>query len=97
MESILKKPLITEKYNEIAEKLSQFAFVVDKRATKDEIKEQIEKVYNVEVEKVRTMLYRGKTKTRYTRKGFIEGKAANYKKAIVSLKEGDTIDFYDNL
>lgn len=97
MNTVLKKPLITEKYNDIAEKLSQYAFVVDKKATKEDIKEAVEKVYEVKVDRVRTMVYQGKTKTRYTKKGFMEGRKAGYKKAIVTLKDGDVIDFYSNI
>ncbi|MCB0736323.1 MAG: 50S ribosomal protein L23 [Bacteroidetes bacterium] len=97
MKTILKRPLITEKYNAIAEKLNQFAFVVDKKATKGEIKAEIEKVYDVEVDQIRTMVYQGKTKTRYTRKGFVQGRKAGFKKAIVTVKDGGTIDFYSNL
>ncbi|MFY0674567.1 MAG: 50S ribosomal protein L23 [Bacteroidia bacterium] len=97
MREILKKPLITEKYNEIAEKLSQFAFVVDRKASKTDIKAEIEKVYGVTVKDVRTMIYGGDRKTRYTKKGFVEGKTAAYKKAIVTLEGDDTIDFYSEL
>ena len=97
MREILKKPLITEKYNEIAEKLSQFAFVVDRKASKTDIKSEIEKVYGVTVKDVRTMIYGGSRKTRYTKKGFVEGKTAAYKKAIVTLEGEDTIDFYSEL
>lgn len=97
MKEILKKPLITEKYNELAEKLEQFAFIVDRKASKNDIKAEIEKVYEVNVTRVRTMIYGGTRKTRYTKRGFVEGRTASYKKAIVTLKEGETIDFYSNL
>jgi large subunit ribosomal protein L23 len=97
MREVLKKPLITEKYNDLAEKLGQFAFMVDRKASKTDIKEEIEKVYEVKVKGVRTMVYGGARKTRYTKKGFVEGKKAAYKKAIVTLQDGDTIDFYSNL
>jgi large subunit ribosomal protein L23 len=97
MREVLKKPLITEKYNDLAEKLGQFAFMVDRKASKTDIREEIEKVYEVKVKDVRTMIYGGARKTRYTKKGFVEGKKAAYKKAIVTLQDGDTIDFYSNL
>lgn len=97
MNTILKKPLITEKYNEISENLNQFAFIVEKKASKAEIKGEIEKVYNVKVDAIRTMIYAGKKKARYTKRGFIEGRKAAYKKAIVTLKDGGIIDFYENL
>ena len=97
MKTVLKRPLITEKYNEIAEKLNQFAFMVDKKATKQDIKDAIEKVYDVQVDQVRTMVYQGKTKTRYTKRGFVEGRKPGFKKAIVTLKDGGIIDFYSNI
>lgn len=97
MKTVLKRPLITEKFNDLAEKRGQFAFVVDKKASKDEIREEIEKIYDVKVDRVRTMVYQGKTKTRYTKKGFLEGRKAGYKKAIVTLKDGGEIDFYSNI
>ncbi|MBI1185564.1 50S ribosomal protein L23 [bacterium] len=97
MKEVLKKPLITEKYNALAEKLGQYTFMVDRKASKTEIKDEIEKVYEVKVDAIRTMIYGGKRKTRYTKKGFVEGRTAAYKKAVVTLKDGDTIDFYSNL
>lgn len=97
MKHILKKPLITEKSNEIAEKRGQFTFVVDKKATKTEIKAEIELIYNVKVDRINTMIYGPRTKTKYTKKGFIDGKVGAYKKAIVTLLDGGTIDFYSNL
>lgn len=97
MKQILKKPLITEKYNELSEKLGHFAFVVDRKASKDEIKSEIEKIYDVRVKKVRTMNYGGDRKTRYTKRGFVQGKSASYKKAVVTLEDGNTIDFYSNI
>jgi len=97
MKEVIKKPLITEKFNAIAEKLGQYAFVVDRKASKTDIKNEIEKVYEVKVNEVRTMIYGGTRKTRYTKKGYVEGKTAAYKKAIVTLLDGNTIDFYSNL
>jgi len=97
MRTILKKPLITEKYNDLAERLEQYAFIVDRKASKDEIRQEIETVYEVKVDQVRTMTYGGTRKTRYTKKGFVEGRTASYKKAIVTLLDGGTIDFYSNL
>ncbi len=95
--SILKRPLLTEKMTKIADKTAQVGFVVDKNATKDEIKALIEKVYKVEVERVNTILVRGKRKSRFTKAGVINGKKANFKKAIIHLKEGQTIDFFENI
>lgn len=93
---ILKKPLITEKMNAIMDKRGQYGFVVDKKATKVEIKEAIEKFYTVEVNSVNTMIVRGKSR-RNRRTGQISGYTDAYKKAIVTLKEGFKIDFYENI
>lgn len=97
MKEIIKRPLLSEKYNELADKLQQYAFIVDRKATKDDIKAEIEKVYEVKVNAVRTMIYGGTKKTRYTKKGVQQGKTASYKKAVVTLLEGGTIDFYSNI
>jgi len=94
---IIKKPVITEKMTAISEKLNKFAFIVDKRANKIQIKEAVEKLYDVKVVAVNTMNYDGKRKSRYTKAGVITGRTASFKKAIVTLKEGDTIDFFSNI
>ncbi len=91
------KPLVTEKMNAISEKLNRFGFIVRPEANKLEIKKEVEALYNVTVLKVNTMRYLGKSKSRYTRSGIIRGRRSDFKKAIVSLKEGDTIDFYSNI
>jgi large subunit ribosomal protein L23 len=93
---ILKKPLITEKMTAIMDKRGQYGFVVDKNATKDEIKKAIEDFYSVEVLTVNTMISRGKGR-RNRRTGQISGYTNAYKKAIVTLKEGFNIDFYENI
>jgi large subunit ribosomal protein L23 len=90
---ILKKPLITEKMTAIMDKRGQYGFVVDKKSTKDEIKKAIEDFYGVEVASVNTMIARGKMR----RTGQISGYTNGYKKAIVTLKEGFNIDFYENI
>jgi large subunit ribosomal protein L23 len=95
--SILRKPLVTEKYTALGEKHNQFGFICDKKATKVQIKAEIEKVYDVQVDEIRTMVYAGKSKTRYSKKSFIHGKTRGFKKAVVTLKEGNTIDFYSNI
>ena len=92
------KPLVTEKMNSITEKFpNRFGFVVRPEANKLEIKKEIEDLYNVTVVDVNTAYYIGKNKSRYTRKGFTKGRTNAYKKAVVTLKEGDTIDFYSNI
>lgn len=95
--SILKKPLITEKMTKAGEKLGQYGFVVDKSANKIQIKQAIEKMYNVTVESVNTMRYAGKRKMRYTKTGVQSGATGSFKKAVVTLKKGETIDFYSNI
>ncbi len=94
---IIVKPIVTEKMTDLAEKLNRFAFVVDKNANKIQIKSAVEELYDVTVTSVNTMVYAGKVKTRYTKSGVQTGKAPSFKKAVVTLKEGDTIDFYSNI
>ena len=94
---ILVKPLVTEKMTDQSERFNRYGFVVDRKASKPAIKKAIEDLYNVSVESVNTMVYGGKAKSRYTKGGVITGKTAAYKKAIVTLVEGDSIDFYSNI
>jgi len=94
---VLIKPLVTEKMTELTEKLNRFGFVVDRRAKKIDIKNAVEKMYNVTVASVNTMNYQGKAKSRYTKAGNINGRTASFKKAIITLVEGDNIDFYSNI
>tara|TARA_B000000532_G_C18867381_1_gene406854 strand:- start:1555 stop:1845 length:291 start_codon:yes stop_codon:yes gene_type:complete len=95
--NILIKPVITEKMTAEAENLNRFGFVVDRNANKIEIKKAVEEAYDVTVESVRTMVCIGKKRTRGTKSGFISGRTKTYKKAIVTLMAGDTIDFYSNI
>jgi len=94
---ILVKPLVTEKMTDQSERFNRYGFVVDRRASKPEIKKAVEALYNVTVESVNTMVYGGKAKSRYTKGGIITGKTVSYKKAVVTLVEGDSIDFYSNI
>ncbi len=94
---ILLKPIVTEKMTAQGEDLNQFGFVVDRKANKIQIKKAVEEMYGVNVVSVNTMTYAGKRKSRYTRTGVINGKTKTFKKAIVTLAEGDTIDFYSNI
>ena len=95
---VLIKPLITEKMTGVSEKFpNRFGFVVDKRATKSQIKHAVEDMYGVSVASVNTMVYLGKRKTRFTKTGFQSGRKNSFKKAIVALNEGQTIDFYSNI
>ena len=95
--SILIKPVITEKLTAESERFNRFGFIVDKNANKIQIKQEIESVYDVKVESVRTMICIGKKRNRGTKSGFISGKTKSVKKAIVQLSEGDSIDFYSNI
>lgn len=81
----------------LTETKEQYGFRVALTATKPEIKAEIEKMYGVEVTKLRTLVVAGKRKTRFTKSGVSNGKKSNYKKAIVSLAEGQSIDFYENI
>lgn len=97
MGMIIIKPLVTEKMNKLTEKLNRFGFIVRPGANKLEIRKEVESLYNVTVVDVNTMKYSGKNKTRYTKAGLIKGRTSAFKKAIVTLKEGDTIDLYSNI
>ncbi|PLW97051.1 MAG: 50S ribosomal protein L23 [Marinilabiliales bacterium] len=95
--AIIIKPVITEKMTDLSEKRNQFGFIVDKSANKLQIKTAVEELYGVEVVAVNTMKYAGKAKSRFTKGGVISGKTNSYKKAIVTVAEGETIDFYSNI
>ena len=95
--AIIIKPIVTEKMTSISEKYNRFGFRVSPDANKSQIKKAVEEMYNVTVVSVNTMNYKGKNKSRYTKSGLIQGKTASYKKALVTLKEGDTIDFFSNI
>ena len=90
-------PIVTEKANAISEKTNRFSFKVSPDANKYQIKDAVEKLYDVKVVGVRTMNYEGKKKMRYTKRGIQRGKVAAFKKAVVTLAEGQTIDFYSNI
>lgn len=94
---ILIKPIITEKMTAQAEKLNRYGFVVAKAANKLEIKAAVEKMYNVKVDSVNTQQYVGKVKTRNTTRGVAIGRVNRSKKAIVTLKQGEVIDFYASI
>ncbi len=87
---------MTEKVSELNEK-GKYGFIVDKKANKIEIKKAVEKMYGVTVEKVATMRYPGKEKSRYTKSRIITGRTPSFKKAIVTLAAGDVIDFYGSI
>jgi large subunit ribosomal protein L23 len=93
----LVKPILTEKMTAQGEKLNRYGFIVDPRANKLQIRTAIEQMYNVVITDVNTMNYMGKAKSRYTKAGLLTGRNNNFKKAIVTLKDGDKIDFYSNI
>lgn len=95
--NILIKPLITEKSESLSEKLNKYCFKVDKKANKIEIKKAVESLYNVAVESVNTMIVPGKTKSRSTKSGVLRGRKPAYKKAYVTLAEGEEIDFFGEI
>ncbi|MBN8641915.1 MAG: 50S ribosomal protein L23 [Flavobacteriales bacterium] len=95
--SIIIKPIITEKITKESEISNRFGFVVDRRANKIQIKKAIEAAYGVNIVAVNTMNVRPDRSTKYTKSGLISGKTAAYKKAIVQVQEGETIDFYNNI
>ena len=95
---VIIKPIFTEKQTEITDKFeNRYGFIVVPGANKVDIKNEIEQLYNVHVEKVNTMQYDGKQKSRYTKSGVVSGKTPSFKKAIVTLKEGDVIDLFSNI
>lgn len=91
------KPLVTEKMTKITEKENKYGFIVSPDANKIEIMKEVEALYNVKVLAVNTCKYAGKNKSRYTKSGLIKGRTNAFKKAIVTLKDGDVIDFYSNI
>ena len=94
---VLIKPILTEKANAQQEKLRRYAFKVDRRANKLEIKKAVEDFYGVSVVDVNTSVVPGKNKARYTKAGFIQGMKSAYKKAMVTVADGETIDLYSNI
>ncbi len=94
---ILIKPILTEKMTIQGDKLNRYGFIVDPRANKLQVKTAVEQMYNVVVIDVNTINYMGKVKSRYTKAGMLVGRTNNFKKAIVTLKNGDKIDFYSNI
>lgn len=94
---VLIRPLVTEKMTAKNTELNQFGFIVAKRANKIQIKEAVESLYSVKVLEVNTMVYAGKRKFRGTRRGYVHGRTNAFKKAIVTLKDGEKIDFYSNV
>ncbi len=95
--SVLVKPIITEKMTAASEKLGQYGFVVSKNANKLQIIDAVEEAYGVTVEGVSTINVVAKAKSRFTKKGVVKGRKSGYKKAIVKLAAGETIDFFGDI
>jgi len=96
--SVLIRPLITEKMTDLQAKLNQYGFEVDMHATKADIKKAVLQMYpHVTVEKVNTSIVPSKPKGRYTRSGFVSGRSKKWKKAIITIGEGQEIDFYSEI
>ena len=95
--SILIKPIITEKAETLSEQLNQYSFVVDRKTNKIEIRKAVEKMYSVNVASVNTIVMPGKSKSRNTRSGVSQGRVSPYKKAIVTLADGEEIDFFGDI
>ncbi|MDG1147500.1 MAG: 50S ribosomal protein L23 [Crocinitomicaceae bacterium] len=97
MKNIIKKPIISEKATDLSEKFNRFTFAVDRMANKIEIKNAVEKLYGVQVTEVRTMNYGGgKSSTKYTNRGIVEQPSKKWKKAVVTVAEGEAIDLFNN-
>ncbi|MCL2560989.1 MAG: 50S ribosomal protein L23 [Rikenellaceae bacterium] len=94
---ILIKPILTEKMTVQGEKLNRYGFIVDPRANKHQIRTAVEQMYDVKVSDVNTIKYMGKARSRYTKAGLLKGRTDSFKKAIITLKEGDKIDFYSSI
>ena len=91
------QPIVTEKATRLTEKLNRYTFRVSPQANKYQIKMLVEKLYGVKVVNVNTAVVRGKNKSRWTKSGLLRGKTSAYKKAFITVGEGQTIDFYSNI
>ncbi len=94
---IIIKPVVTEKATKLTDKLNRYTFRVSPQANKYQIKSLVESLYGVKVVNVNTAIVRGKNKSRYTKSGLLRGKTSAWKKAFITVAEGETIDFYSNI
>jgi len=97
MKEVLVKPVVTEKSTALQDNQQKYVFVVNKTANKIEIKDAIESMYGVTVESVNTTIIPSKEKSRFTKSGLILGRKKAYKKAFITLVDGDEIDIYANI
>ncbi len=95
--AILIKPIISEKAQMLSDNLQKYTFMVDRKANKIQIRKAVEEMYSVAVDSVNTIVVPGKNKKRFTRAGVQSGRVSPYKKAIVTLQEGEEIDFFGDL
>jgi large subunit ribosomal protein L23 len=95
--NILVKPIISEKAETLSEGSNQYSFIVNQKANKVEVRKAVEEMYSVNVASVNTMIMPAKAKNRNTRSGLIKGRVSSYKKAIVTLADGEEIDFYGDI
>ena len=95
--SIIKSPIVTEKITAGTEKMNTYGFLVEPKANKIQIKQAVEHMYGVTVTAVNTARYLGKFKSRSTKAGVVTGRDNAFKKAFITVKQGDTIDFYSNI
>ena len=94
LSEVLVKPILTEKANSQQDKLRRYAFRVNRKANKLEIKKAVEEFYGVNVIDVNTSVVPGKNRTRFTKAGYVQGRKPAYKKALITVAEGETIDLY---
>jgi len=94
---VIIRPVITEKAENLTEKRNQYTFIVEKSANKIQIKKDIEEMYKVNVTDVNTIRMPGKVKVKGTRSGYQVGRKPSYKKAIITVESGETIDIYKNV
>jgi large subunit ribosomal protein L23 len=97
LSEVLVKPIVTEKSNKLSDKSRTYAFRIDRKANKLEVKKAVEDFYGVTVVEVNTVVVPGKAKSKFTKAGFISGRKPSYKKAYVKVAEGETIDLYSNI
>lgn len=91
------EPIVTEKATKLTDKLNRYTFRVSPEANKYQIKQLVEQLYGVKVKSVNTAVVRGKNKSRWTKSGLLKGSTSAYKKAFITVADGETIDFYSNI
>ena len=94
---VIIKPVITEKSERLSEEMDQYTFIVDRKSTKPEIRQAVEEMFDVKVKNINTSIMPAKEKMRATKSGYVMGRQDAYKKAIVTLAEGDMIDYYGEI